>query len=325
MTPLPVFPAIGEGALGAVERLALDPHLRLVATPRAARVLLVAGAQRPADRLALASVHDQLPAPRRTLWWRSDPLPGLDAGRRLPDDLDAAAATLTAGLGEDDEPAILDDRPPNPWEGIGPHGQGGEGMMGGTPYGRPMPMTADDLRDGLALDPYSAMFGPYLAAFPPGLSLRITLQGDVIQSATPMSAPYTQDGFAATPHCALARVLRLMELPALAERLVRAAAADPDAPRPRLARAVRWSGLLAAIPPGLGAVGGRDVRGRVRGLIDALTKGTRRDDDAVPDLAGLLPGLEWQEAVLCLVSFDLARLREAAVPPAAAHGGRAAA
>src|SRR3546814_18792006 len=67
-------------------------------------------------------------------------------------------------------------------------------MMGGKPYGRPMAMTDEDLRDGLALDAYTACFGPFLSVLPPGLLLELTLQGDVIQSAKVLRAPFAQDG-----------------------------------------------------------------------------------------------------------------------------------
>src|SRR3546814_20246746 len=79
---------------------------------------------------------------------------------------------------EDDR---LPDEPQVAWRGKGDHGQGGEGMMGGKPYGRPMAMTDEDLRDGLALDAYTACFGPFLSVLPPGLMLELTLLGDVIQ------------------------------------------------------------------------------------------------------------------------------------------------
>lgn len=324
MAVTPVFAAVGVDVLGDVERLGLDRRLRLVATPRAAQVLLVAGRQRPADRLALARVHDQLPMPRRTIWWRTDPLPGFAVGSRAPDDIDACAHSIATATGEG-EPALLADVPPNPWEGIGPHGQGGEGMMGGTPHGRPMAMTADDLRDGLALDAYTATFGPYLTAFPAGLALTLGLQGDVIQSVTVAAAAHSQDAPATTPHLALARILRLLELPALAERLVRCAV-TPDRPAAGLARAIRWSGALAAVPPGLGvAADGTDVRARVRGWLDALKEGRPNPPDPAPvDLSGLLPGLEWQEAMLVIASFGIERLG-GGTPAYAAPGPRAAA
>src|SRR3546814_4254050 len=95
-------------------------------------------------------------------------------------------------------------------------------MMGGKPYGRPMAMTEDDRRDGLALDAYTATFGPFLPVFPPGLQLSLTLQGDVVQSAEVLRPPVHQAAGDA-PLRRIARLLRLLGLPALAQRLLCAA------------------------------------------------------------------------------------------------------
>src|SRR3546814_14187708 len=92
-------------------------------------------------------------------------------------------------------------------------------MMGGKPYGRPMAMTEDDRRDGLALDAYTATFGPFLPVFPPGLQLSLTLQGDVVQSAEVLRPPVHQAAGAA-PLRRIARFLPLLVLPALPPRLL---------------------------------------------------------------------------------------------------------
>ncbi|WP_139312837.1 hypothetical protein [Acuticoccus yangtzensis] len=314
----PVFVAAGGGVLGAVEALRLEPALTLVATPRAAQVLVVAGEQRPSDRIALARIHAQLFEPRATVWWRADRPSGFDFGTGAPESVSDAAAFISAQATQSEGEAILlDDGPPNPWEGVGPYGQGGNGMMGGTPYGRPMAMTTDDLRDGLALDAYSATFGPYLTQWPPGLIMETTLQGDVIQSVRIVEAPLAQDLLAATPHLELARLLRLLELPALADRLVRAALADPARAAAGLARAVRWTGLLAAIPSALARdESGGDVRSRTAGRLDALSAGRPADPAAPGDLAAMLIGLEWHEAALVLASFSIDELRGAIASPA---------
>src|SRR3546814_19371411 len=94
---------------------------------------------------------------------------------------------------EDD---LLPDEPPVAWRGKGDHGQGGEGMMGGKPYGRPMAMTAEDLRDGLALAAYPACFGPFLSVLTPGFLLDLPLQSVVIQSATVFRVHLPKDGAA---------------------------------------------------------------------------------------------------------------------------------
>ncbi|TQJ91278.1 hypothetical protein [Streptomyces sp. SLBN-31] len=61
-------------------------------------------------------------------------------------------------------------------EGHGGHGHGEMKM----PAGLPMADTGPD-RDGLALDRLHVSLGPLLADWPAGLTLRLTLQGDVIQ------------------------------------------------------------------------------------------------------------------------------------------------
>lgn len=63
-------------------------------------------------------------------------------------------------------------------------------MMGGKPYGRPMAMPTDDLRDGLQLDPLSFSSGPFSAVLPPGLGASLTLHGDVIAEFEVASRPY---------------------------------------------------------------------------------------------------------------------------------------
>lgn len=54
-------------------------------------------------------------------------------------------------------------------------------MTGGVPYGRPVAGRTDDLRDGLALDVIVQRVGPFLAPFPAGLVLEVTIQGDIVQ------------------------------------------------------------------------------------------------------------------------------------------------
>src|SRR3546814_15175993 len=87
------------------------------------------------------SRHSALPI---SLWWRTEPRDGFPCAASLDGDAAHAVASLWQQLvtgmrpSEDD---LLPDEPPAPWRGKGDHGQGGEGMMGGKPYGRPMAMT----------------------------------------------------------------------------------------------------------------------------------------------------------------------------------------
>ncbi len=73
----------------------------------------------------------------------------LDAQRdRVPEIVRLHRALL---LGRSSSPPILPDVEPSPWRGVGPYGQGGKGMTGGVPYGRPLAGRGPD-RDGLELD-----------------------------------------------------------------------------------------------------------------------------------------------------------------------------
>ena len=195
---VPVFPVLGKQGDSAVRHLALSPRIELVDSPRHASVLLVAG-EIPADRFEpLRRVHDQLPYPFTTLWFRSEPWPHLERVTRIDDldDLPGALVTAHRELMEGCRGSthrLLPDKPPNPWEGEGDFGQGGEGMMGGVPYGRPMAMNmADDIRDGLTLDSLTFRLGPFFCAFPPGMAAEITLQGDLVQTWQTQLAPYPQ-------------------------------------------------------------------------------------------------------------------------------------
>lgn len=197
--PVPVFAAVGAGARDAVQDLRSSRGLTFVDSPRHASVLLVAGRMPRSLVRALAQVHDQLPQPRATVWWASGDLAevraALPSAEIVPPDDDVAGALrgVHRGLlvGERlSEATILPDQPPSTWRGVGPHGQGGTGMMGGRPYGRPMAMTGPD-RDGLELDRLSLRVGPFLPFLPPGLRLDVVLQGDVVQDATFVGDPFT--------------------------------------------------------------------------------------------------------------------------------------
>lgn len=194
--PVPIFPAIGPGASNHIQDLKRSPALQWVRSPRQARILLVAGNLEADFLTALFRVHDQIPKPMATLWWRCPPPAELASEAIVIEDLDrlvdVATATYRSLLlnGGKGEPNFCPNEPPEPWEGLGDHGQGGEGMMGGKPYGRPMAMPTDDLRDGLQLDPLSFSIGPFTAVLPPGLSARLTLHGDVIAEFEVASRPY---------------------------------------------------------------------------------------------------------------------------------------
>lgn len=190
---VPVLAIAGQGARSAVQDLRLREELRLVDTPRAATVLLVAGGLPSIQRDAAVALHDSLAHPRSTVVWRLG-LPPARAADHFPsaivvDDGDDVGAAIVAAQRDllagrrPSEPALLADVDPAPWRGVGPYGQGGTGMTGGVPYGRPIAERADD-RDGLALDELPVRVGPFFPRFPPGLVLEVKLHGDVVHEAT---------------------------------------------------------------------------------------------------------------------------------------------
>jgi len=318
--PIQLFAAPGPRFRDRSEDLTLRPELRLTSSPRHASILLVAGPVPAECEKALARVHDELPRPRVTVRWgggerveRSGPRlsrgdsPG--APVVVPEGEDPVPALLEAGRrlvrGErPSEPELLPDEPPWPWRGQGPYGQGGEGMMGGRPYGRPLAMTAEDLRDGLALDRLELALGPFFPPLPPGLVLQVALQGDVIQDVDVARAPFVQplpDVFGralreAVPAEALetarvrlllrraARVLRAAGAGALADRglgLAVAPATDPAAVG-RFRALVRRGGSLRALR-GSGSRSGVDVGTRVEGWLEQAERALARARRTGPD------------------------------------------
>lgn len=196
-SPPSVFIALGARAEGVRETLALNTDIELVDSPRHASVLLVAGEVPVGWRDDLRRVHDQLPTPSASVWFRAEPFEELLSAIRvddlemLPQALGQVHRALLLGR-RGSSPRLLADVPPNPWQGLGDDGHGGEGMMGGNPYGRPMAMNMqDDLRDGLTLDTLTFRLGPFHPLLPPGMVSEISLQGDLVQSWTIQRAPFS--------------------------------------------------------------------------------------------------------------------------------------
>jgi hypothetical protein len=302
-------------------------------------VLVVAG-DVPDDGYApLARVHDQVPQPRRVVWWRPHGATAPESflpGATIVDDVGSIAPAVAAHRrGADD---LLADVPPSPWRGLGEHGQGGEGMMGGVPFGRPMAMTADD-RDGLALDPLSFSAGPYLPWWPALVALDATVQGDVVQAAA-LRRIGDAGGRRHTAPTARARArrhlvwlsefLHVLGLHALARRSLRLASSEATTARHvrRLQRLLVGTGALRLATRGVGVVhvpGGAtatDAETRWRRRLDdaaaMLTAGedaaepssvprvdVHWDDDALQRVATVLGGAPWDEAVTTIISLDL--------------------
>lgn len=312
----PVFAALGAGGSEVVERLRLRPDIRLVDSPRHAAVLLVAGRFPPSLLRPLLRVHDQLGHPRVTVLACPGGAGGL--GRLFPyavqlEDEGLAANTIVRAHQElvsgarPTEPAIQPDVDPAPWRGVGPYGQGGKGMTGGVPYGRPLTGLADD-RDGLKLDQLRLRVGPFFPVFPPGLTLDLALQGDVVQEAVVAPNPFLAPGLATDPfrraftepvpidvmerarvvhHLrSTGRLLDLYGLRALAERCRRLAArpepAAPDEIR-GLRRLLERTRFLTWSSSGVGVVERDAVAGRGLGptaRAAGLVEDGRLDDPA---------------------------------------------
>lgn len=291
---------------------------------------LIAGSIPPAHREALDRAHDQLPHPRASVRWRSDALAdGVGVDGDVDEVVEAACQAHAAVMSRTHEssPARLPDDEPNEWRGLGPHGQGGEGMMGGTPYGRPMAMTGGD-RDGLALDQLRLRLGPFLAPLPPGVVFDVTLQGEVIQELSvelPSSSATPPPRFEELPDDTatnarlglrwLSHLLHVHGLDALAVRAARCAAdVGSGSPAPGFAslrRAIQRSGLLRSLR-GVGFVEGLGTgEDRVRARLDAI--GTALGGASAPPtnrsfawdgLSELLAGRTLTDAVTTVLSLE---------------------
>jgi len=268
---------------------------------------------------ALDRVHDQLPAPRAAVWWTAD----ADAGRPAalqgasvvpgPDPVDRIVAAHRATVLGDapSSPDVGADVPPNEFVGLGDNGHGGEGMMGGVPYGRPMAMTADD-RDGLALDRLSVTLGPFLPGFTNGLQATVALQGGIVQELSldvlDLGEGRSLDdlaGEAPTPWRTrlrwLSEALRVGGLDALAVRTARAARQGDEATS--TVALVRRSGLLRSWS-GIGALDGLDAASRLAGALDPSGPAPGGQADVPLDrLAASLVGSDWADVVVAICSF----------------------
>lgn len=309
---VPVYPLVGEGMQVRVQRLHLDPRVRVVDSPRHATVLLVAGRLPPDTREAAARVHDALPRPRATLGWVATPddLPGAGLSGDavvVPAEGDVGAALvrvhheLMSGARPGEGP-LLPDEDPVPWRGEGPYGHGGTGMTGGAPFGRPLAERDDDLRDGLTLDVVPLTVGPFVPFLPPGLTLRVVFNGDVVHALEVTgSLPtgdrdhLTADGPPTIEAVERARAdhhlrwigwaLRVHGLPRLATWTLRLA--DDPTIRPadldRLERRLRRSGLFTWHTRRLGRLSAEQVTGSGLGPVaraSGVAEDARCDDPA---------------------------------------------
>ncbi|MEV7219809.1 hypothetical protein AB0N98_07965 [Streptomyces sp. NPDC093681] len=175
---------------GTSVRLAAERELRSrdwpsASTPAGADLMLVAGPDCARWDPALERLWRDMPRPcaRVRAVTADDVASVLDAGRtRLgtrggPDGPDGPEGEgVRARPAEGDTDVVEDGRTGH--EHGHDHGHGGMEM----PDGLPMAGPGED-RDGLTLDRLHVPLGPFLADWPAGLTLRVVLQGDVVQRA----------------------------------------------------------------------------------------------------------------------------------------------
>ena len=320
--PVPVFAVAGVGARAAVDALLVEPRLHILDTPAAANVLLLAGAVPSGLAAELALLHDGLSRPRTSLWWTlgasAPPAIRSPIEVRDPDPsalvdavVDAHRRLLTGELASN-APQLPDEDGAS-WRGIGPYGQGGTGMTGGVPYGRPMAGVAPD-RDGLRLDQLTVRIGPFFARFPTGLVLELRLQGDVVQEARLVLPPgdvptaggaTTAFGEAlegpvrvsvlelerARSHLrSIASALLAHQLGSLARRVLRLATLvgpGDDDELERLHRVLRRSQILGWATNGVGYIASERLEGTATGPVlraSGVSRDERTDDPAYRDL-----------------------------------------
>ena len=317
----PTFVIAGAGG-GDVEALALDARVTVVASPRHATVLLVAGALPESLVRAASLVHDALPHPRATVWWSSGDSDvqwlGDAPSVSVTDDPAAAVTAVHAELmygTRRSEPAIIEETNRSPWRGVGPYGHGGSGMTGGEPYGRPLTEREDDPRDGLSLDVLPVTVGPFFPALPAGLTINISLHGDVVGAAQigddpfldsrtrpvrtheavfdrAVEAPVTVAALerARVSHHlrAISRTLRLHGLGAFADRALAVAVDErPNVDEVRRLLTIVERTGLTRVGAGVGVVGEERAAGRGLGLAaraSGVADDARQADPAYAEL-----------------------------------------
>ncbi|UNT00449.1 hypothetical protein MMF93_31250 [Streptomyces tubbatahanensis] len=144
---------------GTAVRLAVERHLRRLDVPSAdapadADVLLVAGPDCPCLEPAFDRLWQDMPEPRCRARVR-----GAEA---VPEVVDDCRAMLASAAGQ--------------------RGTAGPVQAGRPSAELPMAQVGSD-RDGLTLDRLHVPLGPLLSDWPTGLTLRLTLQGDVVEQA----------------------------------------------------------------------------------------------------------------------------------------------
>ncbi|MBC9729222.1 hypothetical protein [Streptomyces sp. TRM68367] len=168
LVPMPGGTGVRLAAERELRRRDLPPAL----TPAQADILLVTGP----DCTGLSAPVDRL--------WEDMPAPRVRAHAQTAEEAAAVIETARSRL------AVRTARPPadtghntgGSGDGSADHHAGHGGGQSDMPAGLPLAGRGPD-RDGLTLDQLHVPLGPLLADWPTGLTLRLTLQGDVVQEA----------------------------------------------------------------------------------------------------------------------------------------------
>ena len=277
---------------------------------------------------ALDRIHDQVAHPRGVVWWRPThavTVPSALRNAATVHDLAQIGSVLRTTHRDcltnmTTTADVAPDRPPTEFAGRGGNGQGGDGMMGGAPWGRPMARTADD-RDGLALDRLTVTFGPFTPGFPPGLSAEVQLQGEIVQAIT-IDLDGTATAATTTRHLlhVLSDLAWIGGVPGASRRAARLAGAidhlggrEAADELGRLRRQFGRSGLLRQWR-GIGGIepDRRDVASRIELIFEDCAADRSGEPTqtrlqlrcAVADLERALVGSSWGDAVVTIASVE---------------------
>jgi hypothetical protein len=299
------FPVVGWGGERPWLELLRSGLVEPARAPHDSDLLLLSGRIPASWSGPLRALFETLALPRLVLWLRPDQdaprpegLPLVELDPQRPD----CGAVLDRLLdrGAPNNRPVLPDEPPSPWRGEGDHGQGGEGMMGGKPYGRPMAMVGND-RDGLMLGALPTSLGPFFPGLPSGLQVKLSVQGERVSSvdgvtnwfpegAAGEAAPAALRAARGTPVPAadlerarirshlrtMAAVLGLAGLDAMAHRFLSTETSDRRRLQ-RLFRSAQWRGLRRVLE-GVGRVG-RDQVQKI-GLVGPPARAAGLGEDA---------------------------------------------
>lgn len=332
-TPRPFLVSVPGGT---AVRLAAEREVRQrgwtpALSPAEADLLVVCGVPGADLRDAVETVWATLPAPRARVDLRDPDVVGseLVRGRALLDDAPMHERNLPEPVALDAEPAGDHDADEMAGRDMSGHEMAGHEMHMGVVAGLPMAQRAPD-RDGLALDQLHVSLGPVLSDWPAGLVVRLTLQGDVVQSAEVevlgLAGASPRERIGSTRAAALDSLGRLLSVcgwataACTARRLrdeVLAGAVD-EAGLQRFTRRVRRSASLQWATDGIGRLDGpptvlaADATARLRRLLDEAERpGTlagpelaRRARAAVEVLPRVVEGHELAGVRVAVASLD---------------------